>query len=172
MRKFVLFLLALALAAPAVGAAALMRSAGDGTLSVEDGNGRVVIVARGGVIGRFDSGSVTIQDRTPADSFDAKVWGASRDRIVGETSERHFGTNVRFRLIGGEFRIVIVGKGIDVSAVGTGNVILRGDGKTPGVYSLEGEDCGSPRTKCRELPELPRTFALGTDAGSPSRIVP
>nr|MBA3347224.1 hypothetical protein [Actinomycetota bacterium] len=154
------------------GSAALMRGVGDGTLSVEDGNGRVVIVARGGVIGRFDSGSVTIQDRTPADSFDAKVWGAPRDRIVGDASERYFGTNVRFRLIGGEFRIVIVGRGIDVSVVGNGTVILRGDGKAPGVFSFEGEDCSSPRAKCRELPELPRTFSLGTDAGSPSRIVP
>jgi hypothetical protein len=172
MRKAILLLLACALAAPAVGGASLMRGVGDGTLSVEDGNGRVVIVARGGVIGRFDSGMVTIFDRTPADAFEAKVWNAARDREVGVSGERHVGANVRFRLIGGEFRIVIVGKGIDVSAVGTGTVTLRGESKDPGLYSLEGEDCSSPRAKCRELPEGSRTFALGTNAPGSSRIVP
>jgi hypothetical protein len=174
MRKVLLLLLACALAAPAVGAAALMRGAGDGTLSVNDGNGRVVIVARGGVIGRFDSGMVTIFDRTPTDAFEAKVWNAARDRELGVAGERHVGANVRFRLIGGEFRIVIVGKGIDVSAVGNGTVTLRGEGKSPGLYSFEGEDCSTPRAKCRELPEQPRTFVLGTDAPerSSSRIGP
>ena len=40
-------------------------STGDGTLSVEDGRGKVTIQARGGVIGRLDRGTVTVYDLTP-----------------------------------------------------------------------------------------------------------
>jgi hypothetical protein len=162
MRKHILLLLACLLALPAMASAALMRSTGDGTLSVEDGQGRIVIDARGGVIGRFDRGSVTILDRTPDDAFEAKVWGATREIELGLDRERYFGPGVRFRLIGGSFRIVIHGAGIDLSAVGTGFVTLEGSGRFPGVYSLDGEDCGAPRSKCKDLPDPAQRFRLGT----------
>jgi hypothetical protein len=162
MRKHILLLLACLLALPAMASAALMRSTGDGTLSVEDGQGRIVIDARGGVIGRFDRGSVTILDRTPEDAFEAKVWGATREVELGLDRERYFGPGVRFRLIGGSFRIVIHGAGIDLSAVGTGVVTLEGSGRFPGVYSLDGEDCGAPRSKCKDLPDPAQRFRLGT----------
>jgi hypothetical protein len=162
MRKHILLLLACLLALPAMASAALMRSTGDGTLSVEDGQGRIVIDARGGVIGRFDRGSVTILDRTPDDAFEAKVWGATREVELGLDRERYFGPGVRFRLIGGSFRIVIHGAGIDLSAVGTGFVTLEGSGRFPGVYSLDGEDCGAPRSKCKDLPDPAQRFRLGT----------
>jgi hypothetical protein len=162
MRKHILLLLACLLALPALASAALMRSTGDGTLSVEDGQGRIVIDARGGVIGRFDRGSVTILDRTPEDAFEAKVWGATREVELGLDRERYFGPGVRFRLIGGSFRIVINGAGIDLSAVGTGVVSLEGNGRFPGVYSLDGEDCGAPRSKCKSLPDPAQRFRLGT----------
>jgi hypothetical protein len=162
MRKHILLLLACLLALPAMASAALMRSTGDGTLSVEDGQGRIVIDARGGVIGRFDRGSVTILDRTPDDAFEAKVWGATREVELDLDRERYFGPGVRFRLIGGSFRIVIHGAGIDLSAVGTGVVTLEGSGRFPGVYSLDGEDCGAPRSKCKDLPDPAQRFRLGT----------
>jgi hypothetical protein len=171
MRKHILLLLACLLALPALGSAALMRSTGDGTLSVEDGQGRIVIDARGGVIGRFDRGSVTILDRTPEDAFEAKVWGATREVELGLDRERHFGPGVRFRLIGGSFRIVINGAGIDLSAVGTGIVSLEGSGRFPGVYSLDGEDCGAPRSKCKDLPDPAQRFRLGTP-DPPERATP
>ena len=57
MRKTFLLLALLALSLPVAGVASL--SAGDGTLSVEDGKGKVTIQARGGVIGRLDRGTVT-----------------------------------------------------------------------------------------------------------------
>src|SRR5688500_2441404 len=162
MRKHILLLLACLLALPAMASAALMRSTGDGTLSVQDGQGRIVIDARGGVIGRFDRGFVTILDRTPEDVFEAKVWGATRDVPLGFEHDRYFGQGVRFRLIGGSFRIVVNGAGIDLSAVGTGIVSLEGSGRFPGVYSLDGEDCGAPRAKCKELPNPVQRFRLGT----------
>lgn len=162
MRKFVLILFGCLLALPAVGAAALMRSAGDGTLSIEDGQGRIVIDVRGAIIGRFDRGSVTILDRTPDDAFEPKVWGATHDVDLPDDRERHFGAGVRFRLIGGSFRIVINGSGIDLSAVGSGSVSLEGKGRFPGVYSFDGEDCSVPRSRCKPLPEEAQRFRLGT----------
>ena len=162
MRKNILLLLVCLLAVPAVGSAALMRGTGDGTLSVEDGQGRIVIDARGGVIGRFDRGFVTILDRSPEDSFEARVWGATRVVELDLDRERYFGPGVRFRLIGGSFRIIINGSGIDLSAVGTGVVSLEGRGRFPGVYSLDGEDCGAPRAKCKDLPAPAQRFRLGT----------
>lgn len=162
MRKFVLTLSICLLALPAVGAAALMRSAGDGTLSIEDGQGRIVIDVRGAVIGRFDRGSVTILDRTPEDAFEPKVWGATREVGLGLDHERHFGPGVRFRVIGGSFRIVINGAGVDLSAVGSGIVSLEGKGRFPGVYSLDGEDCSDPRARCKPLPIVAERFRLGT----------
>ena len=68
MRKTFVLLGLLALALPVAGVAAL--SAGEGTLSVEDGVGKVTLQARGGVIGRLDRGSVTIYDLTPEDAND------------------------------------------------------------------------------------------------------
>ena len=163
MRTFILLLFVCLLAVPAVGAAAPMRGAGDGTLSIEDGQGRIVIDARGGVIGRFDrGGSVTILDRTPDDAFEAKVWGATRVVEVGEHANRYYGTNVRFRLIGGSFRIVVYAWGIDLSAVGSGFVYLEGAGRFPGVYSLDGEECSDPRSRCKALPYETQRFRLGT----------
>ena len=161
MRAFALLLFA-CLLLPAVGTAALMRGAVDGTLSVEDAEGRIVIDVRGGVIGRFDRGFVTIQDRTPEDAFEPKVWGAVREIGLGTEQERHFGQGVRFRLIGGSFRIVVNGAGIDLSAVGSGSVTLEGKGRFPGVYSLDGEDCGDVRARCKALPDGVQRFRLGT----------
>jgi len=161
MRAFALLLFA-CLLLPAVGTAALMRGSGDGMLSVEDGEGRIVIDVRGGVIGRFDRGFVTIQDHTPEDPFEPKVWGATREIGVGLEQERHYGQGVRFRLIGGSFRIVVNGSGIDLSAVGSGSVSLEGKGRFPGVYSLEGEDCGHARARCKPLPAEVQRFRLGT----------
>jgi hypothetical protein len=162
MRKNILLLLVCSLAVPSVGSAALMRGTGDGTLSVQDGQGRIVIDARGGVIGRFDRGFVTILDRTPEDVFEAKVWGATRDVPLGFEHDRYFGQGVRFRLIGGSFRIVVNGAGIDLSAVGTGIVSLEGSGRFPGVYSLDGEDCSAARSRCKALPDPAQRFRLGT----------
>lgn len=165
MRKCVLTLLVCLLAVPAIGSAALMRKSGDGTLSVEDGRGVVLLSVRGGVIGRFDRGSVTIVDLTPNDAFEPKVWGAERDVDVrGGDGERHSGKNVRFRVIGGEFFVLVNGSGIELSAVGTGWTTLTGRGRDPGVFSLDGEECSAPRAKCRALPDEARTFRLGSDA--------
>jgi len=163
MRKPVLLALVLLLALPAVGTAALMRRAGDGTLSVDSGSGKVTLEARGGVIGRFDRGLVTITDLTPDDQFSPIVFGDEfPTRVLENGGVVYRGTNVRFRLVGGRFKIFVSGSGIDLSAVGNGTVVLEGTGKSPGTYSLDGDDCRSPKVKCKPLPDPPKRFKLGT----------
>ena len=166
MRKTVVLLVVLALALPAAGVAGLLAvRAGEGTLSVEDGRGTVTLKARGGVIGRLDRGTVTIYDLTPEDANDPYVFGDDQPvQLVGETGIRYAGAGLRFRLVGGSFRIVITGRGIDLSAVGKGNGTIRAelDVLDPGVYSLEGVDCRKEVESCEPLPERNQRFQLGT----------
>ncbi len=163
MRKTVVLLAVLALALPAAGVAGLFAlRAGEGTLSVEDGRGTVTLKARGGVIGRLDRGTVTIYDLTPEDANDPYVFGDDQPvQLVGETGIRYAGAGLRYRLVGGSFRIVITGRGIDLSAVGKGNGTIRAelDALDPGVYSLEGVDCRKDgrelQASARAKPALP-----------------
>lgn len=160
MRKALLLTAVLAIALPAAAAATL--SAGDGTLSVEDGRGKVTVQARGGILGRLDRGSVTIFDLTPTDPFDPVVSGDDQPVVlVGETGIRYRGTDLRFRVIGGSFRVVVQGRGIDLSAVGRGIGTLEGETVDPGLYSLNGSDCRKQPASCEVLPELPIRFKLG-----------
>jgi hypothetical protein len=161
MRKTFVLLTLLALVLP-VAALSSLR-AGEGTLSVEDGRGTITIKARGGVIGRLDRGSVTIFDLTPEDANVPYVFGADApEQLVGENGIRYAGVGLRYRLIGGSFRIVITGRGIDLSAVGKGNGTIRGEAESPGLYSLEGVDCRKDPDSCKPLPERIQRFQLGT----------
>ena len=130
MRKTFVLLGLLALALPLAGVAGV--SAGEGTLSVEDGQGKVTLQARGGVIGRLDRGYVTIYDLTPEDAYDPYVFGDDQPlRFVGETGIRYGGVGLRFRLVGGRYRIVIEGRGIDLS------VVAKGSGTIVGALALD-----------------------------------
>jgi hypothetical protein len=157
---FVIFGL-LALALPVAAVASLQ--AGEGTLSVEDGNGRVTLQARGGVIGRIERGTVTIYDLSPEDAFEPWVVGDDQPvRFVGETGITYGGVGLRFRLLGGRYRIVIAGRGIDLSVVAKGvGTIVAGPSGDPGVYSLDGADCRNDRDSCKPLPDLIKRFQLG-----------
>ena len=160
MRKTLLCLALLALLLPLAAAAAV--GAGDGTLSVEDGRGKVNIDARGGVIGRLDRGSITVYDKTPADANVPVVTGADQPEIFQvDGGIRYRGAGLRFRVIGGGFRIMIQGRGIDLSLVGKGSGFIEGETFEPGVYSLAGADCRKSRTSCEELPQPGIRFKLG-----------
>jgi hypothetical protein len=162
MRKTFVLLALLALTLPVAGLSA--QRAGEGTLSVENGRGVVTVQARGGVIGRLDRGSVTIFDLTPEDANDQYVFGDDQPvELVGETGIRYRGAGIRYRLIGGSFKIVINGRGIDLSAVGKGSGSIRAElaAEDPGVYSLEGVDCRKDPDSCNPLPERLQRFQLG-----------
>ena len=144
MRKPLVILVLLALSVPLAGYAA--TQVGDGTLSVENGRGKVVVHAKGGIIGRLDRGTVVVFDLTPDDAFEPIVFGDDEPvRLVGENGLQYGGRNLRFRLIGGTYRIIVRGGGIDLSAVGNGFAWLEGDPIEPGLYSLDGSDCRAPR---------------------------
>jgi hypothetical protein len=141
MRRLLTFaMLALALALP-VGAAARPLGPNDGTLSVKDARGVVTIQGRGGVIGSFAKGSVLINDPVDGDGTGPIVTGDEWSRERSETATTWGGTKVRFRIIGGSFRVVVRGRGINLSFVGKGNVILNGAGtEDDGMYAVNGSE--------------------------------
>jgi hypothetical protein len=141
MRRLLTFAMLAALALPAV-SAAHTSGATDGTLSVLDGRGTVTISARGGVIGSFVRGSVTISDPIEGDGTGPIVKGDDFPPIErNDTTTTWRGTKVRFRIIGGSFRIVVKARGINLSLVGTGRVTLDGAGSDDdGSFSVNGGD--------------------------------
>jgi hypothetical protein len=131
-------LLVCALAAP-LAATARSTVPGDGTLSVRNGDGQVRMLLRGAVIGKVESGRLTVID--PArDCEQLLVWETDvppREWTTteGETACTFSGTDLRFRFVGGLNELRVVGDGIFLSAVGKGSARLRGTG---GTYSVDG----------------------------------
>jgi hypothetical protein len=171
MRKTLVCLALLALIVPVVATAALKAGVGDGTLSVEDGRGKVNLDARGGVIGRLDRGTITVYDKTPADASFPVVTGADQPEVfLTDGGVRYRGTSLRFRIIGGGFKLQIQGRGIDLSVVGKGSGFIEADNSIePGVYSLDGDDCRKSRASCQELPLPGIRFKLGPTEKAASR---
>ena len=164
MRKSLLLLVLLALALPLAAAAGLR--AGEGTLSVENARGKVTVQAKGAILGRIHVGSVVVYDLTPNDAYEPYISGDDYVKLVGETGIQYGGRNLRFRLIGGAYRIVVRGTGIDLSIVANGTALLEGDTSAPGgpgVYSTDGTDC---RTNagggCKPLPDKAKLVKLGS----------
>lgn len=125
-----------ALALPG-GAVAHPHATGDGTLLIKDGVGKVTISARGGVIGHFGDGVLTVRDPNPDDNISEIVTGADRTHVVNDYITKYWGKDVRFRYIGGKFAIAITASDIDLSAIGKGTVGLAGKGTADdGTYSL------------------------------------
>lgn len=147
-----------------------------GTLSVERGKGIVTIEVRGSVLGRLANGAITVTDRTPGDPYLANITGRRIvvQRKLGPSKVYIRGQGLRFRMVGGSFRIVIRGSGISVSAVGRGNVTLDGEPRflddDVGVYSVDGTDCSIEPLSCVPVPDEPIRLKLGkaTDEGSRS----
>jgi hypothetical protein len=140
MRRLLTFALLAALALPAV-SAARSQGANDGTLSVRDARGTITISGRGGVIGSFAQGRVTISDPVDGDGTGPVVTGDEWSKDRDATTTTWGGAKVRFRIIGGSFRIVVKGRGINLSLVGKGSVTLDGAGTgDDGTYSVNGGD--------------------------------
>jgi hypothetical protein len=156
MRALLTFAVLAALALPAA-SAARYQGATDGTLSVRDARGTVTISVRGGVIGSFARGSVTISDPIEGDGTGPIVTGEDFPPVEkNDTTTTWRGTKVRFRIIGGSFRIVVKGRGINLSLVGKGNVTLDGAGTLDdGSYSVNGGEYLA-------MPGFPMPFPLSS----------
>ena len=161
MRRSLVLVALLALVLPLAGYAA--ARAGEGTLTVKDGRGKVSVQGKGVLLGRLDRGSIEVVDLSPDDAFDPIVFGDDAPvRLVGENGLRYAGRNMRFRVIGGKYGIVIRGSGIDLSVVANGTSTLEGESDQPGFYSLDGDDCRNGSADCKLLPEKQRTIKLGS----------
>src|SRR5213080_1700764 len=140
MRRLLTFAMLAALALPAA-AVARERGVNDGTLSVKDAHGMITIQGRGAVIGSFAKGSVTISDPIEGDGTGPIVTGDEWSKDRSDTVTTWGGTRVRFRMIGGTFRIIVKGRGINLSFVCKGNGTVTGAGTLDdGSYSVNGGD--------------------------------
>jgi hypothetical protein len=169
MRRFFPLVLVMALLLPAAAWAAATsvgsgRVPGDGTLVVDNGNGNVTVRARGGILGRFDSGNMIISDLDLTDGRVPVVSGAEGFQFLGNGRVKYSGDDIRFRMIGGLFRVQINATGIDVSAVGRGSAVLDASDFSdfPGRYSLDGGPFHS-------LPGHPTTYTLGQASSLPAK---
>lgn len=165
MRRLVVLIGVLALALPA-GAGAIKGGPGDGSLVVENAQGVVTLAVRGGIIGRFDQGTIEIVDPVAGDGRGPIVRGYQQFRELGPRRTQYSGEgDVRFRLIGGAYRVRISAIGLDVSVVGKGTTVLDGTGfaDQPGRYSLNGDPF-------KPLPSEATRFILGLSVASPLRI--
>jgi hypothetical protein len=140
MRRLLTVGMLAALVLPAV-SAARARAPNDGTLSVRDARGVITVAARGSVIGNFAQGRIRIVDPVEGDGTGAIVSGEEFHKGIDEDTDVYRGTNVRFRLIGGYFKVRIKGSGINLSVVGKGTTTLDGAGTADdGVFSINGGD--------------------------------
>jgi hypothetical protein len=152
MRRVRLVLLALL----ALGAAGIATSAtaadDDGTLSVQGAVGLVQVKASGAVVGRITTwGRLKITDPDPGDGSGLQISKCPDKQDLSantlDPNDRAIvctGADIRFRLVGGAFRLTINGSGVNLSVVGKGHVTLAGtvtpvgtgDGYTIGTYSV------------------------------------
>jgi hypothetical protein len=153
-------------------AAALAATAGaagtvNGALSVAEGRGMVAVDLRGSVIGRLGNGTVRVIDLTPRDRFGEIVFGRELvEEQLGPRTVLYRGQGIRFRMLGGAYRVIIRGRGINLAAVGRGVVSLDGDPRAldeaTGLFSVTGVDCGIEPLLCTPLPEEPMRFTIGS----------
>jgi hypothetical protein len=136
-------------------------AAGEGSLAVRDGRGKATLVVRGSLIGRYGNGSLTIEELNDEGSAVPVVRGYERVKWAKNGNSRTYsGRDVRFRLIGGRYRVQFSGRALYFSLVGKGRVMLDGNGSMEnrifydGFYSLNGLEEES-------LPDEPTWLTLG-----------
>jgi hypothetical protein len=163
MRKLVV--LVCSFAALAAATVAWAAEPTGGTLSVERGRGTVMIDLKGSIVGRVSNGTLRVTDHTPLDRYTAVVFGRKlTETRLGPRTVLYRGQGLRFRMVGGGYRMVARGSGITVSAVGRGTVVLEAEqrfvGDDIGVYSLDGTDCSVEPLACTPLPIEAERYVL------------
>jgi hypothetical protein len=160
-----LLLILLALVVPAFAVAA-GAAVDDGTLTVKDGVGTVQIRANGVVLGRIARGSVQISDINPGDGGLPQITCEGKRDISDTTLDPNdvvvvcTGTDIRFRLIGGAFKLAVTGKGISLSVVGKGRVTLLGTGTDPGTFRFNSDLVETPLPDVRTVFDLNATTTV------------
>ncbi len=146
MRRLAFICAVLGLVLPA-SALAARNSPADGTLAVRSASGDpgipvIGLNVTGAAVGQIVRGRIMIDDPNPNDGPAPDVTGAERARDISNTATVYSGTNIRFRAVGGRFRIRIFGTGIDANVVGQGTVWFTGSTTllNSGKYSVNGGD--------------------------------
>lgn len=159
-RVLILCALTAALAVPAT-ALAVAANPADGTLAVRNAAsdpGQVVVGLNvtGAVVGKVDAGRLLIDDVGGPDTVAPVVTGAERTRDLPSGATLYAGTDLRFRAVGGHYKVRIVGRGIDVNVVGQGTARLTGSIALPsdGRFSVNGGPWAS-------LPDFGETVRIG-----------
>lgn len=151
MRPVLITLLCAFVAVPA--ALAAPRATGDGVLELQDVYGKVqmgslVQPARGTLWGQVDSGTILATDPTgPGDGqILVSGWDTRTVQLADPTSPTgprvivYRGSDMRFRVTGGKYRIQFVNASdLNLTAVGGGFAILNGSvtAADPGTYALD-----------------------------------
>ena len=156
MRRFaILCLPVLALALPAT-ALGLRAAADDGTLVVKNGSAPpgvavVTLSINGTAIGHVSTGSpdqfdkVIIYDPNNTNDIGASPTNGALTITrtqISDTKTRFVGSDFRFRVANGVYKVWIYGTGVDLFAIGNGKATLQGmgAGSGDGRYSLDGGD--------------------------------
>jgi hypothetical protein len=116
------------LVAPAAFAAT--RANGDGVFELNNVNAQRVVITgtRGAIWGQIDKGKLVVTDLNLDDTATPQVSGADQVQWTLDPSVTIYsGKNIHFRFSGARYKFVIVGAGIDVTAVGVGQASLTGD---------------------------------------------
>jgi hypothetical protein len=159
-----ILLLATLLLAITVPLAAAGDTPGDGTLSVKQGRGVLIVKVKGTVIGRVKNGRVQIRDFRPFDPNDPKLTcrsGVRHNITTGMWTCK--GRSIGYRVANGRFNVTVRGSGIWISAVGRGQVTADGagdQGVSDGTMSIDAAPYES-------LPDFATTFFLGTPPSRP-----
>jgi hypothetical protein len=103
----------------------------DGGIELAGGSGRSVLTLRGAVLGTLELGRITVSVRAGEPRVVVQGYDWQRQTDAGTV---YGGNDIRFRVFRGAWRVIIQGNGINASAVGDGNVRLRGTGR----FSIDG----------------------------------
>jgi len=139
MRKLCVVMLAIGLLAPTAAASAERAAPGDGSLVVSNANGRLYVSGSGVIFGHLDSGSITVVgDYKPDDNSALPTVSGATVKVRGHNLV-YAGTDVRFLFPSGRYTLVVDGIGIDISAVGKGQLAAVGAGfPDDGSYAADG----------------------------------
>jgi hypothetical protein len=161
MRRPLIILVCGLILAPA--AVAAVRATGDGVLELRDVNAdKATVIGRGAIWGQVDSGQLKVTDRFPADNLVPFVSGADRTIPMEPGVTVYKGKNIHFRFAGGRYQFSIVGRGIDLTAVGVGVAYLAAD-----VLADDGGDFAVDNGKPQSVPLVEKKVRFGAaPAGS------
>ena len=135
----------------------------DGCLVVEAGRGIVSFNAKGFLLGRFDQGTVDIEDPLQGDS-NVRVFHFEKRRQLTDTKTRYVGSLVRFR-VSGQLKVRVEALGMELSFAGKGTATVNSDGFfDPGQYSTDAQSfCES---RFQPMPVLPRKLTISEQTAS------